>query len=189
MRSTTGYDANGIEHLAANEAHHFSRPRDSASRAVALFSRLRSAWTRLPLAASVTVTAMTSPDAHLSAAHSRLSSEGSGSVADDVSAVLRAQTSSAPDLAEGARQLAATGPGVKGHVKVGAGGLELQSGLGPDVPQPVAPKTPQSEPLQRSQSLGLDPRHIVVAEQQHLQASLPAEQGRPQARSARFPPG
>ena len=56
------------------------------------------------------------------------------------------------------------------------GGLELQEGLEPDVLQLVSLKTQQSQTLQRSQSLVLDQRDVVVAEQQHLQASLPAKQ-------------
>lgn len=52
---------------------------------------------------------------------------------DDVLVVLYVQMSHVVDLAKDALQLTVTDPGVEGHLKVGAGCLELQEGLEPDV--------------------------------------------------------
>lgn len=98
------------------------------------------------------------------------------SVAHDVLVVVHMQVSNVTDLGEVPLQFAVTGPAVEGHLEVGGGGLELQEGLEPDVLQLVPPETQQGQTAQRGQSMGLDQGDVVVAEQQNLQAVLPAQQ-------------
>lgn len=97
------------------------------------------------------------------------------SLTHQVLVVLDVQVPDLLDLAEDTLQLAVADPGVEGHQELGVGGLQLQEGLEPDAAQLVPPQVQQSESPQRSQSVSLDRRDVVVGEQQQLQALLPGQ--------------